>query len=83
MCILYSGFKPETPVRLTNCGHFFCYDCINSETKCVKCDIPVQPSEIKPDTLIINLIQNCDIIAEVINKRFDWIFLSTRYDIRI
>ncbi|TGZ51932.1 BRCA1-associated RING domain protein 1, partial [Temnothorax longispinosus] len=66
------GSKPVSPVRLTNCGHFFCHDCIKSATKCVKCDVPVQPKEIKPDHLISNLVQNCDLIAEIIQKRDVW-----------
>ncbi|XP_024867584.1 BRCA1-associated RING domain protein 1-like [Temnothorax curvispinosus] len=66
------GSKPVSPVRLTNCGHFFCHDCIESATKCVKCDVPVQPKEIKPDHLISNLVQNCDLIAEIIQKRDVW-----------
>lgn len=66
------GSKPVTPVRLTNCGHFFCHDCISSATKCVKCNIPVQPKEIKSDHLISNLIQNCDVIAGIIEKRDIW-----------
>ncbi|XP_011631254.1 BRCA1-associated RING domain protein 1-like [Pogonomyrmex barbatus] len=47
-------------------------DCIKSSTKCVKCDIPVQPREIKPDYLVSNLIQNIDIISDVIDKRDIW-----------
>lgn len=71
LCSLFlcSGSKPVSPVKLTNCGHFFCHDCIDSATKCVKCDIPVQPKEIKSDHLISNLIQNCDVIAGIIKKR--------------
>ncbi|XP_018310838.1 BRCA1-associated RING domain protein 1 isoform X2 [Mycetomoellerius zeteki] len=63
------GSKPVSPVRLTNCGHFFCRNCVQSATKCNKCDIPVQPKEIKPDHLVSSLIQNCDVIADIIHKR--------------
>ncbi|KAH0947941.1 hypothetical protein HN011_001479 [Eciton burchellii] len=66
------GFKPVLPTRLINCGHFFCHDCIKSAVTCAKCDIPVQPREMCPDLLVSNLIQNCDIIAEVIDKRDIW-----------
>ncbi|XP_011169381.1 BRCA1-associated RING domain protein 1 isoform X2 [Solenopsis invicta] len=66
------GSKPESPVRITNCGHFFCHNCIKSAIKCVKCDVPVQPREIKSDHLISNLINNCDVIADIIHKRNLW-----------
>ncbi|KAG5319078.1 BARD1 protein, partial [Acromyrmex heyeri] len=66
------GSKPVSPVRLINCGHFFCHNCIKSATKCIRCDVPVQPSEIKPDHLVSSLIQNCDVIAEIIHKRDIW-----------
>ncbi|KYM98879.1 BRCA1-associated RING domain protein 1 [Cyphomyrmex costatus] len=69
---LYSGLKPVSPVRLTNCGHFFCRNCIISATKCNKCDVPVQPKEIKPDHLVSSLVHNCDVIAEIIHKRDLW-----------
>ncbi|XP_012220734.1 BRCA1-associated RING domain protein 1-like isoform X2 [Linepithema humile] len=64
--------KPISPVRLTNCGHFFCHNCIKNATKCIMCDIPVQPREMNPDYLVSNLIQNCDNIAEIIKKRDTW-----------
>ncbi|KMQ96512.1 brca1-associated ring domain protein 1-like protein [Lasius niger] len=66
------GFKPISPVRLTNCGHFFCHDCIKSATICVKCDIPVQPREINLDCLVSNLIQGCDTIAQIIKRENIW-----------
>ncbi|KYM76519.1 BRCA1-associated RING domain protein 1 [Atta colombica] len=66
------GSKPVSPVRLINCGHFFCHNCIKSATKCIRCDIPVQPNEIKSDHLVSSLIQNCDVIAEIIHKRDIW-----------
>lgn len=77
-CIfLYSGLKPESPIRFTNCGHFFCYNCAKMATKCFICDIPVQPKEMNQDHMVSNLIRNCDIIAEVIEKKYEYIlFLS-------
>ncbi|XP_036144576.1 BRCA1-associated RING domain protein 1 [Monomorium pharaonis] len=66
------GSKPESPVRLINCGHFFCHNCIKSAIKCVKCNVPVQPKEIKSDHLISNLVHNSDIIADIIHKRDLW-----------
>ncbi|XP_018358042.1 PREDICTED: BRCA1-associated RING domain protein 1-like [Trachymyrmex cornetzi] len=64
--------KPVSPVRFTNCGHFFCSNCIKSATKCIRCNVPVQASEIKPDHLVSRLIQHCDVIAEIIHKRDIW-----------
>ncbi|XP_011687580.1 PREDICTED: BRCA1-associated RING domain protein 1-like [Wasmannia auropunctata] len=66
------GFKLVSPVRLTNCGHLFCQDCIKSAMKCVKCDVPVQPREIQSDHLVSGLIQNIDAISEIIHKRDIW-----------
>ncbi|XP_072764569.1 BRCA1-associated RING domain protein 1 [Anoplolepis gracilipes] len=66
------GAKPISPVRLTNCGHFFCHDCVKSATICVKCDIPVHPCEINPDCLVSNLIQGCDSIAQIIKRKNIW-----------
>lgn len=75
---LHSQSKPISPVRLTNCGHFFCHNCIKNATKCITCDIPVQPREMNPDYLVSNLIQNCDNITEIIKKRFDQISLTIK-----
>ncbi|KAL0108451.1 hypothetical protein PUN28_015179 [Cardiocondyla obscurior] len=36
------------------------------------CDVSVQPHEIKSDNLINNLVQNCDAVAEIIQKRDLW-----------
>ncbi|XP_050456122.1 BRCA1-associated RING domain protein 1-like [Cataglyphis hispanica] len=66
------GSKPISPVRLTNCGHFFCQNCVRSDTICVKCNIPVQPCEINPDCLVSNLIQGCDTIAQIIKRENIW-----------
>lgn len=66
------GSKPISPVRLTNCGHFFCHNCVKFATICVKCDIPVQPREINPDCLVSNLIQGCDMIAQIIKRENIW-----------
>lgn len=66
------GSKPVSPVRLINCGHFFCRDCIKSATICIKCDIPVQPCEMNPDCLVSNLIQACDTIAQIIKRDNIW-----------
>ncbi|XP_014470814.1 PREDICTED: BRCA1-associated RING domain protein 1-like isoform X2 [Dinoponera quadriceps] len=66
------GLKPVSPIRFTSCGHFFCCNCVKSITKCFICNIPVQPKEMSPDHTVSNLIRNCDIIAEIINKRDLW-----------
>lgn len=65
----HSGSKPISPVRLTNCGHSFCFNCIMSAMKCAKCEVPMQPRETSPDHLLSSLIQNCDTIAKIIGKR--------------
>lgn len=65
--IFYSGNKPINPVRYTNCGHFFCSNCAD-DSKCYQCDVPVRRNEIRTDHTILNLIRDCDAIANVIKE---------------
>ncbi|KAG7202944.1 hypothetical protein KM043_010083 [Ampulex compressa] len=66
------GNKPVTAVRYMNCGHFFCKQCGECNSKCNKCGTPVQLNEISHDHMVANLIRYCDIIADVIDEKDMW-----------
>ncbi|XP_078042407.1 BRCA1-associated RING domain protein 1 isoform X2 [Augochlora pura] len=61
--------EPLDAVTFTNCGHFFCKNCVKNQTVCVKCGTPVQPVEIYSDHLIKSLASYCNSIVKVIGER--------------
>lgn len=66
------GNKPINATRYTNCGHFFCKQCVSSDSICKICEIPVQPIETCSDHLIGSLVSHCNVIAEIIQERDLW-----------
>ncbi|XP_011144760.1 BRCA1-associated RING domain protein 1 isoform X1 [Harpegnathos saltator] len=66
------GLKPMSPIRFTNCEHFFCQKCANSTTMCYICKISVQPKDMSHNHIVSNLIRCCDTIAEVVNMKNLW-----------
>ncbi|KAK2581730.1 hypothetical protein KPH14_002214 [Odynerus spinipes] len=66
------GKKPTNPVRYTNCGHFFCSKCVDINSKCSQCGVPFQPTEIRADHVILNLVRYCDTVADIVKENNLW-----------
>ena len=67
---LCSGNEPINATRYTNCGHFFCKQCVGNDSLCIICKTPVQPIETCSDHLIESLVSHCNNIAEIIQERY-------------
>ena len=68
--------EPIDAMRYTNCGHFFCQQCVGNDSICIKCDTPVQPTEIQSDPIIRSLASYCNQLAEIIQEKDLWNAIS-------
>ncbi|XP_076638932.1 BRCA1-associated RING domain protein 1 isoform X1 [Colletes latitarsis] len=66
------GNEPINAMRYTNCGHFFCIQCVRNDSICMKCNTPVQPTEIHNDHMIKSLTSYCNIIAKIVEEKDLW-----------
>ncbi|KOC70454.1 BRCA1-associated RING domain protein 1, partial [Habropoda laboriosa] len=73
--VLFSGFserKPINAIRYMNCGHLFCKQCIENDSRCIICNIPVQPLERCNDHISKSLISCCNILVEILQEKDLW-----------
>ncbi|XP_051156484.1 BRCA1-associated RING domain protein 1-like [Leptopilina boulardi] len=58
--------RPTEPIKFTTCDHNFCRNCVYNDSECFVCGVPVNPSDIRHDFIIANIISACDSIVDIV-----------------